>query len=258
MVLGGAGQVPEDEGHQIRHNSTVLQEALDFEENNKQIMERASFKQKIWIILSEPAVCKEAEWVLHIINFFILISFFSITIATLPTFQTSFWKSFFFYLNTFLIAIFVLDFGLRLATAPDISEFLKDGMTWIDFVSTFSYFPALIWPESRVLGFLRVMRTLRHIRWFRPRRSFIILTTLTSSLRQATSALIAPMYFMMLVLILLGAMCYFCENGHVVEEWQSNTVESIPAGLWWGIVTMSGVGYGEKSPNSTPGSWLQL
>merc|ERR550514_1495734 len=46
---------------------------------------------------------------------------------------------------------------------------------------------------------------------------------------------------------------YFCEKNHELEDWQSYSIDSIPMGLWWGIVTMSGVGYGDKSPNSIPG-----
>ncbi|XP_076452721.1 potassium voltage-gated channel protein egl-36-like [Babylonia areolata] len=159
-------------------------------------------------------------------------------------------------------AFFFLDFALRLVTCPDRKQFFKQPRNWLEIVvaaKTLLHFlmEALVFSKETehisdaeksvslvlyALSGVRVLRILYLANLF-PGLKVVILT-FTSSLRD-------------LLLMTACVFCFVCLFGTMVylAEVLSNlrTFPSVFQAMWWAIITMTTVGYGDVYPRSAAG-----
>lgn len=94
---------------------------------------------------------------------------------------------------------------------------------------------------------LRFLRVLRLIRIFKLARYSSAMSILLSVIRQETRAFAAALFVLALLLIVSASMIHFFE-----QEAQPGKFESIPHAMWWALITLTTVGYGDIVP-VTPG-----
>ena len=117
---------------------------------------------------------------------------------------------------------------------------------------------------ATVLRMVRVLRTLRILKLSRYSRGLRILgTTLYRSARVLTLLVM----FQMVLAITFGSFVYYLDIGrsssviwgHQRSNWinsddsNAKQIRSIPEGIWWSLITMTTVGYGDKIPVSFSG-----
>ena len=113
----------------------------------------------------------------------------------------------------------------------------------IDFIAIAPFYISLfIAIDLRYLRLLRVLRLLKLIHYF---KSFnIFLTVIAKEFKSMVAAIL-----MMIVLIIVAAsLMYTLEN-----EAQPEVFSNIPESIWWSVVTMTTVGYGDVTPVTTLG-----
>ena len=84
---------------------------------------------------------------------------------------------------------------------------------------------------------------LRCIRLFKLLRYFAAFDTLAIVIRNERAPLFAAMTLMAILLVMIATVGYILE-----KEAQPNVFGSVPQSLWWGIVTLTTVGYGDVVP----------
>lgn len=132
--------------------------------------------------------------------------------------------------------VFLIDFFVRLYSAPSKLAFLKWG--WIDFVSSIP-----------MLDAFRLGRTVRIVRVFRALRAFrstkYLLTYLISYRKSTSLALVASASFVLVVFSAI-AMLQF-------ETSPDANIKTPQDAIWWAYATITTVGYGDKFPISLEG-----
>jgi voltage-gated potassium channel len=101
------------------------------------------------------------------------------------------------------------------------------------------------------LRFLRVLRLLRFARLFKFARYSESMRTFGRVAREKRSDLVVSLFATGILLTIASSLMYFAEHGA-----QPDAFSSIPASLWWGVVTLTTVGYGDVTPVTPLGRLL--
>lgn len=102
------------------------------------------------------------------------------------------------------------------------------------------YLVALFAPGANTAGVMLLLRMLRLFKLFRYSRSLRVFARV---LREKANQLVAAFLATVVILVFSSSLVYFAERVA-----QPEVFPSIPATMWWGIVTLTTVGYGDVSP----------
>lgn len=117
----------------------------------------------------------------------------------------------------------------------------------IDLISILPYYLTLLIPGVNVT-FLRTLRVFRFFKLGRYSRSFRIMIRV---LKRNSEALLGTVFIIMVVLIIAASLMYQIEYSA-----QPEVFSSIPEAMWWGIVTIATIGYGDMVPITPEGKIL--
>ena len=168
---------------------------------------------------------------------------------------------FFFYFEAVSFGIFGVEFLLRLwaCTAdPDYSHpitgrvrFVLHPLMMADGVAVVSYYVLLLIPPALGLD-LGALRALRLVgRMARLARYSPGLQALGTAVGARKDELLAVVSVLGVLLVLASSLMYFVE-----QSAQPDKFSSIPAAMWWSIITVTTVGYGDVAPITPAGRLL--
>jgi len=148
---------------------------------------------------------------------------------------------------------FTIEYCTRLACSPNKVNFVKAPLNVIDLLAILPYFLSFVVEEIKDTEFIgrtgkvfRLIRVMRILRVFKLVRHFTGLQTLLSTLQQAGKELGLLMVLMGVTVITISSLIYFAEKDGV-KKW--TFLES----FWWGLMALTTVGNGEKSPSTLIG-----
>ncbi len=159
------------------------------------------------------------------------------------------------------IAFFAVDYALRLWTAsfnypnkPPVRAFFKYVLSFtgiIDLLSFLPYYLPVFFPAGAVA--FRMFRVVRIFKLFRINAyhdSLSVISEVLSSKRQQLFSSV----FIILILTLASSLCMYSVEADAQPEVFSNAF----SGIWWAVMTIMTVGYGEIYPITTLGKLLAL
>ncbi|PWE00209.1 ion transporter [Marinilabilia rubra] len=149
----------------------------------------------------------------------------------------------------FFTLLFTFEYILRIYISPKPSNYIFSFWGVIDFLAAIPLYVSLFYPGAQ---FLFVIRFLRFLRVFRVMK----LARFTSEAKALSVALRSSMYkitifftSILILVLLLGTLMY-------VVEGRGDGFDSIPESIYWAIITITTVGYGDLVPQTSLGKFI--
>lgn len=192
-----------------------------------------------------------------LLMFLILLSCIVVVLETVDEYNAAY-GTVFHTIEIICVSIFTIEYLLRLWIAPLDPRYagrfgrLKYAFSLlaiIDLVAILPTFLPMVFTVDLLL--LRFLRIFRLFRLFKMSRYVESLNTLDDVLIRKKEELLVTMAMIAMLLLFASSLMYVVEN-----EAQPDKFPSIPASLWWGIVTLTSVGYGDTFPITPIGKLL--
>lgn len=155
------------------------------------------------------------------------------------------------------VAVFGVEYLLRLWAAPEQPRFagpwgrLRWAITPAALVDLLAVLPSLLVFLGLDLRALRLIRLSRLVRVAKLGRYSLAVLTLERVLRAKAPDLLSLLFLLVVLLVLSSTLMW-----HLEHEAQPDRFTSIPATMWWGIVTLTTIGYGDLAPVTAGGRVL--
>ena len=158
--------------------------------------------------------------------------------------QTELWAG-----EWFFTILFTLEYGARLYCAHQPARYARSFFGIVDLLATLPTYLVVLFPAARFLVVIRVLRILRAFRVLKlaahVREADVLLRSLVASRRKITVFLFA----VFTLTVMLGSLMYLIEG-------EPSGFDSIPRGVYWAVVTLTTVGYGDIAPQTPLGQFV--
>lgn len=141
---------------------------------------------------------------------------------------------------------FTIEYFMRIYSSPHPIRYMTSFFGIIDLISIIPTYISAIMVSSHAFLMLRVLRFLRVFRLLRLVKFMKAGNTIINALNASKEKIAVFMIFIMLVVTIMGGILY------VVEFEEGSGFTSIPTSIYWAIITLTTVGYGDI----TPVTWL--
>ena len=219
-----------------------------------------SLRAKSFRILRPYIQNSPGEWPSRLFDYFLILLILSNALAmmldTVPAF-TAQWKHELHIFDLFSVAIFTVEYFARLWTCVELHDdkhaseplwkrrlrYMVSPMAIIDLLGILPFYLSMfINIDLRVLRLLRLTRLIKLGRYSRSAQ------LLWQVLRNEAKTLVAALSIMLIVMTFAATGIYYIERAAQPEEFGT-----IPSSMWWALVTLTTVGYGDVVPITTAG-----
>lgn len=144
---------------------------------------------------------------------------------------------------------FTIEYMMRLVTARAPFKYALSFYGIIDLLAVIPTYLSLFVIGSQSLMVLRAFRFLRIFRVFKLMRFVNEASILLVAMRSSRQKITVFMCVVLAIALFMGTLMYLIEGG-------DSGFKSIPDGIYWAIVTMTTVGYGDLAPQTALGKFL--
>lgn len=149
----------------------------------------------------------------------------------------------------FFTILFTIEYFLRIYSINKPFKYIFSFMGIIDLLSIIPTYLVFLYPPMRVLVDIRIIRLIRVFRVFKLSRYLRGANIMQIALRSSQPKIIVFLLSVILIVVVLGSLMYIIEG-------QSNGFENIPKSIYWAVVTLTTVGYGDVVPVTSLGKFL--
>jgi voltage-gated potassium channel len=153
------------------------------------------------------------------------------------------------YAEWFFTILFTAEYLLRLTCVPVPGRYARSFFGVVDLLAILPAYVSLMVPGVEHLLVIRGLRLLRTFRVFKLGRFLGEASILRKALEDSRHKIIVFLGTIAILVTLLGTAMYLIEG-------EENGFTSIPTSVYWAIVTMTTVGYGDIAPETVPGKAL--
>ncbi len=154
-------------------------------------------------------------------------------------------------LEWIITIIFSIEYLLRIYCVKQPLRYIFSFYGIIDLLSILPTFLGIFYPPTRGLSSIRILRLFRIVRIFNLTHFLQGGNTILVALYRSRAKIIMFLSFITLVVVVIGSMMYVVESKH-----PESAFSSIPISIYWAVVTITTVGYGDIAPVTGFGKFL--
>ena len=155
----------------------------------------------------------------------------------------------FYIMEWFFTLLFTFEYFCRIYCTSKPILYIKSFFGIIDFLSIIPTYISIFLPASRYLSIIRILRVLRIFRILKLILYIGEANLLMKAIYVSRRKIIVFLFALLTLIIIFGSIMYLIEG-------EANGFTSIPRSIYWAIVTITTVGYGDISPQTEFGQAL--
>jgi len=149
----------------------------------------------------------------------------------------------------FFTILFTVEYAVRLWCTPEPLRYARSFFGVVDLASILPTYLSLVLPGAQTLLVVRALRLLRIFRVLKLAEYTSQATSLWGALARSRQKITVFLAVVLTLVLLLGSLMYLVEG-------PSNGFTSIPRAVYWAVVTLTTVGYGDITPHTVAGQLL--
>lgn len=218
----------------------------------------ATFRRKVYEILEVSKQRGDLSWYVDVfIMSLIVLNVIALILESVQPILLQY-STFFYWFEAISVLIFSIEYILRIWSANENPRYSKPftgniryaftPLLIIDILAILPFFLPLLGVDLRSF---RILRIFRIFRIFKVARYIKALTLINDVVREKREELAIAIFFTMFMLLITSTVMYYVENAAQPEQFSN-----IPETMWWGIATLTTVGYGDVYPITPIGKLL--
>lgn len=178
----------------------------------------------------------------------IMLSIIGVMLDSVPSIHNSYANTLFITEWVFTI-IFTIEYLLRIISVKKPISYITSFYGVIDLISTLPSYLSLFIPGSQVFRVLRSLRLLRVFKVLKMPQFTGASNSLAKALKASRPKIVVFLVAVLALAMIMGTIMYIVEGGE-------HGFTSIPRSMYWAIVTLTTVGYGDISPETPLGQFI--
>ena len=178
----------------------------------------------------------------------ILLSVLTVILESIPTVNQQYHTQFR-NMEWVYTVLFTIEFLLRIWVSPKSKRYLFSFFGMVDLISVLPTYLSLFISGTQYFLVIRVLRLLRIARIFKLSHFIKEGQVLTTALRASLPKILVFIGTVLTMVVIIGSVMYVVEGG-------KHGFTSIPKSIYWAIVTLTTVGYGDIAPQTSLGQFL--
>lgn len=217
---------------------------------NKEHKEFSDIREKFHEVIFE-ADTPAGKWFDIILLIAIGLSVVAVLLESVPSLSEKY-ETLFLTVEWVLTIFFTIEYVLRLYCVHSPKRYATSFFGIIDLLAILpAYIGVFLSGAGHHLAVIRALRLLRVFRIFKMASFLRQGKVLQLALRQSWPKITVFLFFVMILVVIIGSIMYLIEGGQ-----EFNDFDSIPRSIYWAIVTLTTVGYGDITPHTNFGQFL--
>lgn len=151
----------------------------------------------------------------------------------------------------FITILFTIEYALRLYCVRRPWRYFFSFYGIIDLLSILPTYMGILYPSTKYLSSIRILRLFRIFRIFRLTKFMRGGNILLGAFKRAQAHITVFLSFVILVGVVLGSFMYILE-----ADAPGSLITTMPSGIYWALMTLTTIGYGDITPVTAPGRFL--
>jgi voltage-gated potassium channel len=210
---------------------------------------KQNWRKKLYIIIfeSDTPAGKAFDVILLIL---ILLSMLTVMLETVTSVKARY-GNLLLTLEWFFTICFTIEYLLRIISAGYPRKYIFSFFGIVDLLSILPSYLTFWYHGTRFFTVIRGLRLLRIFRVLKLSRYLGEAQTLSKALRASVYKIVVFIGAVLIVVVIIGALMYLIEGGNPKSGFRN-----IPISIYWAVVTLTTVGYGDIAPQSPAGQIL--
>ncbi len=210
-------------------------------------LDTAKLKEKLYVIIQQSDTPKGKLFDV-ILLIAIVFSVLSVMLESVAAIGNEI-PQIFFYVELGFTVVFTIEYALRIYSAPVRKKYVLSFYGIIDLVSILPSFLIFFISGTKYVLIIRSLRLLRVFRVLKLTQFLGEARILERAIRQSIAKITVFIGVIIVLTFIIGALMYLVEG-------PEHGFKNIPVSIYWAIVTLTTVGYGDIAPSTIPGRMI--